>query len=294
MPDRVQALLGEITDHLQHLPAAADPADRRELVAAVGDALRELAELVSRRRWPRVLRGDPPAGATFIRLTEEESTALLADVQDANGELRERLAFVEAQLLTCREHLHAATAVDDDTVRAAAALLLRAADLTPPQRAAVTTLLAAAGASPPSGAGRGGPPRVRGEWTRRRAERAQLLAGEWLSLAELAARRGEADVAAVGGWVYGQLRQRALIALETPDRTIAVPASQVTATGEPRPELCPLLEVLLGARLGGWAAWAWLTSPSSFLAGEVPEQVAASDPGRALRAATRFVTAADG
>ncbi len=73
-----------------------------------------------------------------------------------------------------------------------------------------------------------------------------------------------------------------------------VPAFRVTADGEPRPELRLLLEVPRGAGIDGWAAWAWLTSPSSFLAGEVPEQVAASDPGRALRAATRFVTAADG
>ena len=101
-------------------------------------------------------------------------------------------------------------------------------------------------------------------------------------------------MATVGGWVYGQLRKRALIALETPDGTIAVPTFQVTATGELRPKLRPLLEVLLGARLGGWATWAWLTSPNSFLAGEVPEQVAASDPVWALRVATRFVAAANG
>jgi len=114
-----------------------------------------------------------------------------------------------------------------------------------------------------------------------------------LSLAELAERRGEDDAAAVGGWVYAQLRDRALIALEAPDGTIAVPAFQLTAAGQPRPELRPLLEVLLGARLGGWAAWTWLTSPSSFLSGEVPERIAVTDPARALRAATAFVTAAD-
>ena len=292
MPDRVQALLGEIEDHLQHLLAADDPAERRERVAAVGDALHGLAELMSRRRWPRVVRDGLPGGATFIRLTEEESAALLADIQDAYGELQDRLAVVEAQLLSCRKHLHAATAVDDDKVLAAA-LLRRGADLTSQQQAAVTTLLAAAGPDPASAANRSRPLRVSEEQTRRRAQRARLLATGWLSLTELTARREEADVAAVGAWVYEQLRDRALIVLEAPDGTIAVPAFQVTADGQPRPELRPLLEVLLGPGLGGWAAWTWLTSPSSFLSGEVPEQVAATDPARALRAATAFVTAAD-
>lgn len=145
MPDRVQALLGEIEDHLQHVPATTDATARRELVAAVRDALRELSRLVSARRWPRVVRGDLPSGATFIRLTDEEATALLADIQDANAELRDRLAFAEAQLLTCREHLHAAIATDEASV-AAAALLLSGAGLTAEQRAAVSTLLAAAAA----------------------------------------------------------------------------------------------------------------------------------------------------
>src|SRR3954470_10694793 len=95
-----------------------------------------------------------------------------------------------------------------------------------------------------------------------------LMATGWLSLTELAARRGDAGVAATGGWVYVQLRDRALIVLQTPDRNFVVPAFQVTADGEPRSELRPLLEVLLGAGIGGWAAWAWLTSPSSFISGE--------------------------
>lgn len=114
----------------------------------------------------------------------------------------------------------------------------------------------------------------------------------WLSLTELAERRGETDVGVTGAWVYHQRRRRALIALQAPDRNIVVPAFQVTADGEPRPDLQPLLEVLLGAELGGRVTWSWLTSPSSLLAGEVPERVAATDPQRALRAATRIVALA--
>ncbi|RBY86451.1 hypothetical protein [Blastococcus sp. TF02A-30] len=125
------------------------------------------------------------------------------------------------------------------------------------------------------------------------AQREELIATGWLTLTELAERRGEPDVGTVGGWVAARRLERALIALDPRDGTIRVPAFQITAGGDPRPELRPLLEVLLGAGIGGWAAWAWLTSPSSFLSGDVPEQVATTDPTRALNAATRFVQAVD-
>ena len=61
-------------------------------------------------------------------------------------------------------------------------------------------------------------------------------------------------MAATGGWVAAQRLDRALIALEAPNGTIGVPAFQVTDDGQPRRELRPLLEVLLGAGIGGWAA----------------------------------------
>jgi len=107
----------------------------------------------------------------------------------------------------------------------------------------------------------------------------------------LAARRGEPDVGTTAAWVATQQRQRAFIALRLGDGTIRVPTCQVTAGGDPRPELRPLLGVLL-SRLDGWAAWTWLTAPSSYLSGDVPEEIATTEPARALRAAERFL--ADG
>jgi hypothetical protein len=195
-----------------------------------------------------------------------------------------------------REHLHAASAVDDARVRPAAALLIRAG-LSPEQRAAVTTLLAAVAGTDPgrvSATGRRGRLRASGEQARPlEAQRRRLMTTGWLTLTELAARRSEADVAATGGWVAAQRLDRALIALEAPNGTIGVPAFQVTDDGQPRRELRPLLEVLLGAGIGGWAAWTWLTSPTGLLSGGVPERLAVADPGRALRAATQFAADAD-
>jgi hypothetical protein len=121
-------------------------------------------------------------------------------------------------------------------------------------------------------------------------DRAELLAAEWLTLTELAARRGDPEVGPTGAWVAGRLRARALIAVPAGDRSIVVPAFQVTPAGDPRPELLPLLEALSGAGLDGWTRWAWLTKPADELDGAVPERVAATDPDRACRAAQRFAT----
>jgi hypothetical protein len=92
--------------------------------------------------------------------------------------------------------------------------------------------------------------------------------------------------------------ERALLALPLPNRSIVVPAFQLTDAGEPRPELHPLLEQLLLARINGWAVWTWLTHPSSLLSGDVPERVAVTDPERGaasggpLRRGSRWVTCA--
>jgi hypothetical protein len=61
-----------------------------------------------------------------------------------------------------------------------------------------------------------------------------------------------------------------------------VPAFQLTAAGDIRPELRPLLTVLAYSGVGGWEARGWLTSRSSWLSGDVPAQIAVSGPQRAL------------
>jgi hypothetical protein len=120
------------------------------------------------------------------------------------------------------------------------------------------------------------------------SHRAQLSARAWLTLTELAARRGDGDVAATGAWAAARVLAGELIVLNGPDDDLVVPAFQLTPAGEPRSELRPVLAELRAAGAHGWEFWAWLTSPSSDLSGELPEQVAVTDPARAAQAAARF------
>jgi hypothetical protein len=122
----------------------------------------------------------------------------------------------------------------------------------------------------------------------RAAHRGQLLASAWLTLTELAARRGDSDVGATGAWTAARVLAGELIVLNGPDDNLVVPAFQLTPGGDPRPELRPLLAELRAGRVSGGESWTWLTSPSSYLSGDVPEQVAGTDPARAAQAAARF------
>jgi len=109
----------------------------------------------------------------------------------------------------------------------------------------------------------------------------------WVTLGDVAARRGDPDGAPTGAWLYEQLRDRRLIVVQDGD-SLRVPAFMLTADGQPRPELRQLLHELRAAGVDGRSAASWLNSPSSLLSGEVPEQVARTDPARAARAAARF------
>jgi hypothetical protein len=128
----------------------------------------------------------------------------------------------------------------------------------------------------------------------RAAHRAQLLATECPTLTELAARRGDSDVGVTGAWAAARVLARELIVLNAPDDNLVVPAFQLTPAGDPRPELRPLLAELRAGRVSGWESWTWLTSPSSYLSGEVPEQAAVTDPARAAQAAARFAASSGG
>ena len=67
-----------------------------------------------------------------------------------------------------------------------------------------------------------------------------------------------------------------------------IPAFQLDPAGGTRDDLRPLLEVLLRAGIDEWQLWTWLTTPSPFLSGEIPAEVARENPDRALMAVRRF------
>ena len=118
--------------------------------------------------------------------------------------------------------------------------------------------------------------------------RGELLASPWFTYETLAELR-RATLEATRFAVHKAAQDHRLLVVAADERTL-VPAFQLTAEGEPRPELAAVLEPLLAARMDPWRAWAWLTQPAGLLGGQVPEQ-AAADPATAdlvARAAVRL------
>jgi hypothetical protein len=118
--------------------------------------------------------------------------------------------------------------------------------------------------------------------------RSELLAGAWFTYETLAELRGVSVDATRFAIHKAAATNRLLIV--TADQRVLVPAFQLTAEGELRPDLAPVLEPLLAARMDPWRAWAWLTQPALLLGGLVPERAAAdtATAGVVLHAAVRL------
>lgn len=118
--------------------------------------------------------------------------------------------------------------------------------------------------------------------------RAALLASPWHTYATLAEVRG-ATVETTRFAVHKAGGTHRLLVVPVEERAI-VPAFQLDADGEVRPELVAVLEPLLAAGTDPWQVWSWLTQPAALLGGLVPEQ-AVTDPaeaGMVLHAAVRL------
>ncbi|GGD16752.1 hypothetical protein [Nocardioides daphniae] len=110
--------------------------------------------------------------------------------------------------------------------------------------------------------------------------RAELLTTPAWTYEHLAQVR-DASVNATRFWVHKQAQAHQLFTV-TRGEHLLVPAFQLTASGDVRPELLPVLEPLLSSGTDPWDAWIWLTHPAGLLGGGVPEQQAADPEEAAL------------
>jgi hypothetical protein len=65
-----------------------------------------------------------------------------------------------------------------------------------------------------------------------------------------------------------------------------VPAVLLDEHLEPRAELASIIAALVTGGDGGFALWAWLVTPTAWLDGAVPNELATTDPDRVAHAAT--------
>ncbi|MBM7517638.1 hypothetical protein [Nocardioides nitrophenolicus] len=108
---------------------------------------------------------------------------------------------------------------------------------------------------------------------RRQAEvRAGLLASPTHDYAGLARLRGVSENAA--RFAVHKAAERHALLVVPHDAGVLVPAFQLDARGELRPELGAVLEPLLAARMDPWRVWAWLTQPAGLLGGRIPHEAA--------------------
>lgn len=122
------------------------------------------------------------------------------------------------------------------------------------------------------------------------ARRFALLAAELM-------RQGAYDYEALAeGWntTTATARKRVLRAVNRSELfTVSfgsltfVPGFLLDEQLETRPELAPIVETLVGGGDRGFALWAWLTTPTAWLDGAVPHELATADRERVLRAAAQ-------
>lgn len=133
------------------------------------------------------------------------------------------------------------------------------------------------------------PPASLAQAQRLAAHRDALLATPVYTHESLQQVRGDTRESSTRTWLSRRKDAREVFTVKHDGRTI-IPAFQLD-DGEPRPELQPILATLIDAGVQGWTLWTWLTSSTGLLSGAVPEELARTNPQRALRAAQRFAAA---
>lgn len=129
------------------------------------------------------------------------------------------------------------------------------------------------------------------EATLRQIQRSAALNEELLELGyqthESLAQIKQAQQSSVRTWVSRLRMNHELFTVKLGGK-ILIPSVQLTEAGELRPEVADLVRPLSKAGLDGWALWAWLVKPTGLLSGQVPAELAQTNPDRAQRAAARY------
>lgn len=134
------------------------------------------------------------------------------------------------------------------------------------------------------------PPSTVAQAQRLATHRDALLASPVLTHHSLQELRGDTRESSTRTWLARRKDAHQLFTVTHNGRTL-IPAFQLDEHGQPRAELQPVLAALGDAGVQGWTLWTWLTAPTSLLSGQIPEQLARTNPARVLRAATRFASA---
>ena len=112
-----------------------------------------------------------------------------------------------------------------------------------------------------------------------------LLTSGYLTLVDIVLlRNGEASA-----FVAFESCKNRLFTVVDNDGRVLVPQILLDADGKPT-AVSDAVRVLVPLGLKGWELWAWLASPSGWLSGEVPADVFATDPERAMMAVNAYAS----
>lgn len=122
---------------------------------------------------------------------------------------------------------------------------------------------------------------------RRSMLRKRLLDSGYFSSSDIAILRGISESSA-RTFVAREREKRRLFTVKH-DGRVLVPQILLDADGKPT-AVSDAVRVLVPLGLKGWELWSWLASPSGWLSGDVPADVFATDPERAMTAVTAYAS----